>query len=57
MKTKIITNAFIVLVPFLQNKKDEVVELTSRQSVFLEVGGFIKLKPKAKPKTKVNKDD
>ena len=53
MKTKIITNAFIVLVPFLQNKKDAVVELTSRQSVFLEVGGFIKLKPKAK----VNKDD
>ena len=44
MKTGINTNTFVVLVPFSQNKKGAVVELTPRQSVFLEMGGFIKLK-------------
>ena len=47
MKTGINTQAFVVLIPFSQNKKGAVVELTPRQSVFLEMGGFIKLKPLA----------
>lgn len=57
MSTEEAKSKYVVLIPFLQHKKKAVVEMTSRQSVFLEMGGFIKLKTETKSKSVVKESE